>query len=182
MRNPRSRLALLASIVLALSPLTAWAEQHEKPETEAAPAAETERKAWNAEEMTSLTGDLAKQMREIRRAWRKDPAFRNPTGANRKASARLDQRVRELDQRTTQLANRVKGGGGYEETLNIARNIGVLLNDVDMHARRIMTSPWDDERVRLAMVLINEIAAFYGRDALFDPESMQRTDRPERTR
>ncbi len=182
MRNPGSRLALLASAALALSPMGACVTHHEKEEAESEPAAESERKPWNAEEMTTLTGDLAKQMREVRRAWLKDPAFRNPTSANRRAAALLDQRLRELDQRTTQLAKRVKGGGGYEDTLNIARNIGVLLNDVDMHARRIMTSPWIDERVRPAMALINEIAAFYGRDALFDPESMQRTDRPERTR
>ncbi len=95
----------------------ACATHHEKEEAEAEPDAESERKPWNAEEMTTLTGDLAKQMREVRR-----------------------------------------------------------------HARGIMTSPWIDERVRPAMALINEIAAFYGRDALFDPESMQRTDRPERTR
>ena len=34
----------------------------------------------------------------------------------------------------------------------------------------------------LATTLINEIAAYYGRDAIYDTETMQRIDRPPRTR
>jgi hypothetical protein len=91
---------------------------------------------------------------------------------------RLDQSLRDLDRRTSQLHTRVKGGAGYDETLNIARNILVLLNDVDVNGRSVMTGAWMDEKVRPAMALINEIAAYYGSDALYDPKTMQRTDRP----
>ena len=94
----------------------------------------------------------------------------------------MDQILRDLDSRTTQLHNRVRAGDGYEQTLNIARNIRTLLNDADVQGRRLMTSAWMEERVRPAMELINQIAAYYGSDALFDPETMQRKDRPPRQR
>jgi len=51
----------------------------------------------------------------------------------------LDQSLRNLDTRTTQLAASVSGGAGYGETLNNARHIRVLLNDIDMNARTIMS-------------------------------------------
>jgi hypothetical protein len=72
----------------------------------------------------------------------------------------------------------VKSGGGFEETQGIARRMSMLLNDADVEGRRIMTSVWMDQRVQPAMVLINEIAPFYGSGPLFDPETMQRLDRP----
>jgi hypothetical protein len=39
-----------------------------------------------------------------------------------------------------------------------------------------------EARVRPAMALINEIAPYYGRGPLYDADSMQKTDRPARTR
>ena len=58
----------------------------------------------------------------------------------------------------------------------------VLLNDVDMNGRRIMSTQTMEEQVRPAMETINEIAAYYGSDALFDAETMERLDRPARRR
>jgi hypothetical protein len=58
----------------------------------------------------------------------------------------------------------------------------VLLNDINVEGGRIMTSQWMDDRVRPATVLINEIATYCGSDALFDPETMERIDRPGRAR
>ena len=90
----------------------------------------------------------------------------------------MEQIIRALQQSTRQLHNRIRGGGGFEETRNIARKIGTLLNDADVASRGIMTSAWVAERVRPAMVLINEIAPYYGSEPLYDPESLQRVDRP----
>ena len=171
--------ALMTGALLALTLPTGCASQPESQGSEAAPAVASERKAWDAEEMTALTGELAESVREVRRAWRREPTFRAPNTANR-ASMELDQRLRQLDRRTTQLHTRVKAGDGYEETLNIARNIRALLNDVDVLGRRIMTTKWMHDRVRPTMELLNQVAAFYGKDALFDPETLQRTDRPPR--
>jgi len=178
-----TRLVLLAGAASAALALSGCATDPESEKAEAAPVvAEAERKAWDAEEMTRLSAELMRAVRNVRDAWRKEPAFRDPQSPQRASSMRLDQNLRSLDQRTTQLASRVKGGGGYDETINIARNIRTLLNDIDMNARGIMTSEWMDEQIQPAMVLINEIAAYYGSDALFDPETLQRTDRPPRRR
>jgi hypothetical protein len=162
--------------------VVACASQPEKASADAEPVPESERKAWDAEEMTRLSAELNRAVREVRRAWRRDPAFTDSTNPNRRAALRLDQTLRNLDQRTTQLASRVQGGGGYDETFNIARNIGVLLNDVDVEGRRIASSQFMEARVRPAMELVNEIAPYYGSGPLYDPASLQRVDRPPRTR
>jgi hypothetical protein len=149
---------------------------------ESADAESADRKPWNAAEMTRLTAELSRAVRDVRAAWRRDPAYRDPSNPNRRAALRLDETLRTLDQRTTQLASRVEGGGGFEQTRSIARNIGVLLNDVDVEARRIGSNQFMEAQVRPAMQLVNEIAPYYGRGPLYDPETMQRLDRPARTR
>lgn len=52
------------------------------------------------------------------------------------------------------------------------------MNDADVEGRRIMTSVWLDERIRPAMKRINEIAPCYGSGPFYDPETMQKLDRP----
>ncbi len=181
MRNHEVRRFLLIVAAGAALSLAGCATKPETLEVEVTPVAEADRKSWDAEEMTRLTGELATAIRDVRAAWRREPAFRDSSNPNQRSALRLDQSLRDLDQRTRQLHTRVKGGAGHDETLNIVRNIRVLLNDIDVEGRRVMTSQWMDDRVRPAMVLINEIAAYYGSDALFDPETMQRIDRPGRT-
>ena len=56
-----------------------------------------------------------------------------------------EQTLRNLERSTCQLHNRVSGGAGFEETQEIARRIGMLLNDADMWGRRIMTSAWMED-------------------------------------
>ena len=180
-RNHEVRRALLIVAAGAALSLAGCATKPETLEVEVTPVAEADRKSWDAEEMTRLTGELATAIRDVRAAWRREPAFRDSSNPNQRSALRLDQSLRDLDQRTRQLHTRVQGGAGHDETLNIVRNIRVLLNDIDVEGRRVMTSQWMDDRVRPAMVLINEIAAYYGSDALFDPETMQRIDRPGRT-
>jgi TolA-binding protein len=180
--NSRARLILLAGLLAAMMTLTACASNSEKEAASSATTTATERKPWDQERMTELTGELVTALREVRRAWRREPAFRDTANPNRSAALQLDQRLRDLDRRATQLHSRVKGGDGAEETLNIARNIRVLLNDIDVAGRRIMSSAWMEERVRPAMALLNEIAPYYGSDALFDTETLQRTDRAPRNR
>ncbi|MDJ0846953.1 MAG: hypothetical protein QNK04_01090 [Myxococcota bacterium] len=164
--------AATAALLLLLSPAVALAESHE------AASEPTPRKPWNQEEMTDLSGRLSRSMSDIRRAFRRDPVFRNPQTPNQRAVHNLEQTLRGLEISTRQLHNRVQGGAGFEDTLNIARNIGQLLNDADMWGRRIMTSKWMDDRIQPAMELVNQIAPYYGSGPLFDPATMQRLDRP----
>ena len=172
MRRTRPTSAAAAILLLLLAPAAALAESHE-----AATAGDDGRRPWDQERMTELTGELSSSMGQIRRAFRRKPTFRNPKTPNQRAVHSMEQTLRGLEFSTRQLHNRVRAGAGFEETRNIARNIGMLLNDADMWGRRIMTSQWMAERVQPAMKLINEIAPFYGSGPLFDPETMQRLDR-----
>ena len=163
----------VAALALAATPL--WAESHEEP-ADAAEPADAPRKAWDQEQMTDLSAQLTKAMGAVRQAFRREPSFRDPNNPNRRASQNMDQTLRALETSARQLHARVSGGGGYQETLGIARKIGTQLNDAQVEGRRIMTSHWMDERIRPAMALINEIAPFYGSGPLFDPEAMKRID------
>lgn len=172
-----------AGALLALAPLAARADHHEKGAAEAgdaekdAAAASDARKPWDQARMTELSIDLAKAMSEVRQAFRREPSFRDPNNPNRRASQNMEQTLRLLETSTRQLRNRIRSGDGFDETLGIARKIGSLLNDADVEGRKIMTSVWLDQRIKPAQQLINEIAPYYGRDPLFDPDTMQRIDR-----
>jgi hypothetical protein len=178
----RMNRALLTGLIGSLLILGGACATGDPVESDPASSIAIERKPWDQEGMTTLTADLARSVRAVRRAWRREPGFRNAKNVQRGSTTRMDQTLRQLDQRTSQLAERVSSGAGFDDTRNNARNINVLLNDLDMQSRGIMTSKWMQEQVRPAMALINQIAAYYGRDALFDPETMQRKDRPEQRR
>jgi hypothetical protein len=174
----RSFPAAALGALLALAPLAAVAEHHEgTPASEESAGEGPPTQEWNQERMTELSGELATAMAELRRTFRKDPMFRNPRSPNQRAVHNMEQTLRNLELSTRTLSNRVKGGGGLEDTQGTARRIGMLLNDADMWGRRIMTSAWVQERVQPAMKLINEIAPYYGSGPLYDPETMQRLDR-----
>jgi hypothetical protein len=175
MRELRTRRVLIAGatgVLLGLAPLAAGAQ-----EPESQPAAQPERKAWDAESMSQLSGELAESMAAVRQAFRREPGYRDPNNPNRRAMQKMEQTLKSLEKSTRQLRNRVKAGGGYQETQGIARRIGMLLNDADVEGRKIMTSAWMDEEIQPAMKLINQIAPYYGKGPLYDPETMQRLDR-----
>ena len=174
---------LLATALLPLlAPTSGFTAHHESAEsTEAQEGAEPEageRKPWDQERMTELSGELADATSALRRAFRQEPTFRNPKTPNRNAVHQMEQTLRNLEIATRRLHNRVSAGNGFEGTRGTARRIGVLLNDADMWGRRIMTSAFMAERIKPAMELINAIAPYYGSGPLYDPETMQRFDRP----
>ncbi len=160
-----------AALVVLLAAATAQAESHEGA------SSQDGRRPWNQEVMTDLSGRLSRTMSDIRRAFRREPNFRNPATPNQRAVHNMEQTLRALEISTRQLHKRISNGGGFEETQNIARNIGQQLNDADMWGRRIMTSKWMEERIRPATKLVNEIAPFYGSGPLFDPDTLERVDR-----
>ena len=156
---------------------SALASHHEEGEEGGNGGEETTETAWDAERMTQLTADLAKQMRAVRDAFRQSPNFRNPAGPNRRAADAMAGILKSLDSSCSSLATRVSRGQGAEETRGLARRIGSLLNDADVEGRRLMNHAWTDERIGPAMKTINEIAPFYGRGPLFDVDTLSRVDR-----
>ncbi len=73
MRSMRVKRLLAVAMALALSPILATAKEPE------AAADANGRKPWNQEQMTDLTGQLSRAMREVRQAYRREPVFRDPT-------------------------------------------------------------------------------------------------------
>lgn len=171
--------ALLALVALALCAApTARAQQ---PEAAGASAAEgapapSERKPWDQARMQDLSSQLVTALSEVRKAYRREPSYRDPSNPNRRASQNMDQILKSLETSARQLAAKVKAGGGYEDTLGVARKIGQLLNDAEVEGRKLMTSEWMQQRVVPAKQLLNEIAPYYGRGPLYDPETMKRID------
>lgn len=173
MRRMRAVGALMTALMLMLAPTLALAAHHEGEEKEG-----SERKAWDQARMTDLSGKLSTATSELRRAFRKEPNFRNPGTPNQRAVHNMEQILRNLETATRQLRNSVAGGGDFEATRGTARRIGMLLNDADVESRRIMTSAFMAKKIKPAMELINEVAPYYGSEPLYDPETMQRLDRP----
>ena len=180
MRRVRATCALATALMLLLAPALASAAHHEeeKPSGDAGPSQPSERKPWDPERMTELTGKLATATSEVRRAFRREPNFRNPQTPNQRAVHQQEQTLRNLEIATRRLASQVSGGADYDGSWGTARRIGMLLNDADVASRRIMTSAFMTEKIQPAMKLINEIAPYYGSGPLYDPETMQRLDRP----
>ncbi|MBW2419063.1 MAG: hypothetical protein JRH19_10980 [Deltaproteobacteria bacterium] len=174
MRAIRLSTALAALLALLLAPAPVLADHHEAGES-----AEGENTVtpWDPAVMTDLTSQLADKMSALRQAFRKEPVFSSPENANRRAAHQMEQTLRNLQISTRQLRNRVRDGANMQDTRMIAKRIGMLLNDADMQGRRLMTTAWMADQARPAMVLINEIAPYYGRDPLYDPETVQRLDR-----
>jgi len=173
MRRMRATGALTTVLLLMLAASVALAAHHEGEEE-----GDGERKAWDQARMTDLSAKLFTATSELRRAFRREPNFRNPATPNQRAVHNMEQILRSLETATRQLRNSVAGGGDFEATRGTARRIGMLLNDADVESRSIMTSAFMAEKIKPAMVLINEVAPYYGSGPLYDPETMQRLDRP----
>jgi hypothetical protein len=141
---------------------------------EPAPAAP---KAWDQARMIELTEKLAKAAREVRQTYRREPAYTDPQGPNRRAAQNMEEILHGLEQSSRQLHERVKGGGGRAETEGIARKMGTQLRDAEVEGRQLMSSEWLEQKVRPAKELINEIAPYYGAGPLYDPESLKPVER-----
>lgn len=189
-RVQRARVAvsalLASSALLSLAAPAVFAAHHEEGEAEAAAATSPEAGAeapesvglpWDAAKMTTLTGELSKQVRALRNAFRQSPNYANDQNPNRLSAQAMADTLKSLDQSCASLAKRVAKGEDADQTRGLARSIGTLLNDVDQHSRQLMIGEWTQEKARPAMETINAIAPYYGRGPLYDPESMRKLDR-----
>lgn len=185
MRRSRLTCLLTTGLALLLGATLASAAHHESGEAaasgggsgETGKAAADERKPWDQARMTELSQRLATETAEVRRAFRREPNFRNPATPNQRTVHQMEGTLRNLETATRRLARSVADGGDHDGTVGTARRIGMLLNDADVLGRGIMTSAFMAEKIRPAMATINEIAPYYGSGPLFDPETMQRLDR-----
>lgn len=179
-----------ALALLAAGSILACASSAEAEEAAAPAAAAAEKPAepgytdpevpalpWDAEKMTELTANLAKEMRGVRNAFRQSPNYQNDRMPNQRAAAKLYQTLKNLDQSCASLAARVKKGENADQTRGLALSIGELLNNVDEDSRKLPSQDWTMEKARAAMETLNEIAPYYGRGPLYDVQNMTKLDR-----
>lgn len=152
--------AIFFSILLFL----AWAA--------AAPAqqGQAERKPWNADEVKGLADQLATEFKDARQTARREVGLQNvSTGSDRAAKQFMD-KLRLLEKSATQYAARVNGGGGFDETVGIARKIGVQLRDLEVLSRRLHLIKGTTDAVAAAHKTINQLSPYYGASPLY-PEA-----------
>ena len=60
-----------------------------------------------------------------------------------------------------QLAERLAAGGGYEETLNVAKKIRSLVRDAEVQGAKIMTTVWMEKELRPVESLLARLGRYY---------------------
>lgn len=127
----------------------------------ASQAPDPDRIAWDQAKVTDLAQQLSAAMTNVRQASMKDPTIRNPSTTNRLAARQFLDTLRDLEASCRQLARRLEGGGGFEETLPVARRIGTLLRDAQDTSRRLMETEAQRAVIDPAVAIINRISPFY---------------------
>ena len=130
-------------------------------------AQSVERKAWNAEEMQVLSDRLAKEMSTARQAARREPSLQDVQRPGGRKATKFLENMRLLEKSSKQLASRIGGGGGYEETTGIARKFGVLLRDSEVLSRSLQLSEGINKDLDAAHRTLNKIAPYYGASPLY---------------
>jgi hypothetical protein len=132
--------------------------------------APVERKAWNVEEMQALTNQLVTEMSAARQAIRREPLLQEAQRGGSPRPMNFMENIRQLEVASKQLASRVRDGGGYEQSLGIARKLGVLLRDSEVLARSLSISESTRKDLAAAHRTLNKIAPYYGKAPLY-PEA-----------
>ena len=125
--------------------------------------AEEERLPWDQERVSALARQLAGALAEVRVAARRDPALFNGIRSRNPTHVRLMDSLRRLETSSRQLASSLEAGGGFDETLPIAKRIATRLRDARVAASGLTTTRWTQERVEPAMALVRQIEPFYGK-------------------
>ena len=119
---------------------------------------------WNQEEVTALAKALHVAVKEVRQSMRREST--GDIAAQGRARQRMLQTLKVLEQSCGQLAARLEGGAGQEETLNIAKKIRSLVRDARTEGRKFMTTQQTDERVAPADAALDGLAPYY-----FEPQA-----------
>jgi hypothetical protein len=134
------------------------------------------RKAWDQADVVRLAGDLQSQCNAIRKAFRREPVYTDQSMMKQRSAQRMDQVLRDLERSARQLKTRADGGGGYDETVSIARKIGTLLRDAGEEGRRLSLGEFTNKEIRPAMQTLNELAPYFGSGPLYEVDDMKATE------
>jgi hypothetical protein len=119
---------------------------------------------WNQEEVTALAKALHVAVKDVRQSLRREPA--EGLAGPARARQRMLEILKVLEKSCGQLAARLEGGDGREETLNIAKKIRSLVRDAETEGRKFMTTQQTDERVAPAEQALDGLTPYY-----FEPQA-----------
>jgi len=132
-------------------------------------AAFADLKPWNQEEVTELAKALHVAVKEVRQSMRREST--DSLAAQGRARQQMLDTLRVLEMSCGQLAKKLEGGAGYEETLNIAKKIRSLVRDAETEGRKFMTTQQTDERIAPAEQAIDGLTLYY-----FEPQEEPQTE------
>ena len=115
--------------------------------------------AWDPEKVLAAAQQLHTAVKDVRLKIRQEPVAGTPVQND--ARQQLEITLRDLEKSSSQLVARLEGGGGRAETLNIARKIKMLVNDVRMYWRRMMTTETSDIATEPATQALAVLAPYY---------------------
>lgn len=155
-------IALLAAVVLAPACQSGQGGSADAKRSARDARRQVEKVAWDADEVTRLTAQLSEQMTAVRQSIRLEPGIQEQVRMQSKAAVRLTDLLRVLEKSSRQLASRVAGGGGLEETLPVVRKIGSLLRSARVQGRSLMITEPSLEVIEQARATLKELGPFYG--------------------
>lgn len=149
--------------VIAVSALLALALACQSSQGGAGPKdRQIEQVPWDAEQVTSLTAQLATQMTAVRQSVRLEPGIGDLLRMQASNAVRLTDLLRILERSTKQLAVRVADGGGLDETTGLIKKIGSQLRSARVHARSLMLTEPTLEVVEQARETLEALSPYYG--------------------
>ncbi len=155
MAESRRRRAALATLCAALATLTSGAC--------ATTDASGELRKWDQERVTQIAVELAAAAKAVRQGFREQPV--EAIGTQERSHYQFFEVLKALEKATQQLAFRLKGGGGFRETLPIAKKIRSLLREAETQGRSLMSSDQMERLYVPADRLLDEIAPYYFAEA-----------------
>ena len=117
--------------------------------------------AWDQERATSLAGELAAAMKEVKSTARKDSYIRDGYRSGDPVISRFASALDGIERSSRQLAKRLGEGEGREQTLPVAKKIRSLVRDAEVQGARIMTPSWLEEKLVPAERLLDELGTYY---------------------
>jgi Tfp pilus assembly protein PilV len=124
-------------------------------------SAASARETWNQQTVTALATQLADATKALKSALRKDPDLRDGYRQGDPVVSRYAGAIDGIDRSARQLAERLAGGGGYEETLGIAKKIDSLVREAQVQGAKIMTTVWMEEKLRPVEDLLARLGRYY---------------------
>ena len=117
---------------------------------------------WDQAKVTELARELHASVVALRRAALADPMLRSMqrAGGGNAAGLYLDG-LRDLERATGQVARQLEAGQGFEQTLEGARRVGMLLRDVQVQSRRLDISEAQWQVIDPAIDILHRLSPYY---------------------